>query len=86
MDFAGRLDIMFFRRRGHHLGIGPYGEISTLAFETFEAGGGIVAVVPADPSGQLTFMVSVGAFDRKMRDDTSGPRSPGRCRSGTVAY
>lgn len=58
---GGRFDAIFLRERPTDMGIGPYVDIATHAFDTFEAGGGLSWVVPA---GSTAFMFSGGGFGR----------------------
>lgn len=44
---AGRADAIFFRSRSSDMGLGPYVDVGTTAFDTLQAGGGATWVVPA---------------------------------------
>ena len=58
---GGRFDALFLRDRAGTMALGPYLELQTQAFDTFESGGGVEWLVPA---GDSAFVVSAGAFAR----------------------
>lgn len=58
---GGRLDVLFLREGPTDMAIGPYVDVATHAFDTFEAGGGLSWLVPA---GSTAFVFSGGAFGR----------------------
>src|ERR1700744_4989131 len=61
---GGRFDALFLRDRAEKMAVGPYVDVATEAFDTFEAGGGFTWLVPAwGPA----FMFSAGAFARRSR-------------------
>jgi hypothetical protein len=63
-QLGGRFDLLFGRSSPRHMAIGPYAELTTAAFDTFEGGGGIAWLVPA---GEPAFLFSVGGFARTSR-------------------
>jgi len=58
---GGRLDVLFLREAPGDMAIGPYVDVATHAFDTFETGGGVSWLVPA---GGTAFVLSGGAFGR----------------------
>ena len=58
---GGRFDVLFLRDKPSDMALGPYVDVATHAFDTFEAGGGISWLVPA---GSTAFVFSGGAFGR----------------------
>jgi len=63
-QLGGRLDLLLGREGPHDMAIGPYLELTTAAFDTFEAGGGVAWLVP---TGSPAFVFSVGGFARTSR-------------------
>ncbi len=61
---GGRLDVLLLRERAGTMAIGPYIDVATAAFDTFETGGGLEWLVPA---GDTAFILSAGAFARTSR-------------------
>ena len=61
---GGRLDLLFLRDGPRDMAIGPYVDIATAAFDTFEAGAGIAWLVP---TGSTAFVFSSGGFGRTSR-------------------
>lgn len=61
---GGRLDLLFLREGPRTMGVGPYVEIMTAAFDTFEGGGGLAWLVP---TGATAFVFSGGGFTRTSR-------------------
>jgi hypothetical protein len=61
---GGRLDLLFLRDTPRSMALGPYVEVMTAAFDTFESGGGIGWLIPTGPTA---FVVSAGAFARTSR-------------------
>jgi hypothetical protein len=55
-------DVLFLRKSDHDMGIGPYVETMTVAFETFEAGGGVSWLIPV--TDQVPLVLSFGAHAR----------------------
>ncbi|HSQ68088.1 MAG TPA: hypothetical protein VLM85_32985 [Polyangiaceae bacterium] len=55
-------DVLFFRDRDKDMAIGPYVEVLTVAFETFEAGGGVSWLIPL--TEHLPLVLSAGAHAR----------------------
>jgi hypothetical protein len=58
---GGRFDVLFLREGPRDMGVGPYVDVATAAFDTFEAGGGLSWLLPA---GETAFVLSGGAFAR----------------------
>lgn len=58
---GGRFDVLFLREAPTDMAIGPYVDVATHAFDTFEAGGGLSWLLPA---GSTAFVFSGGAFGR----------------------
>lgn len=55
-------DVLFFRKRDRDFAFGPYVEILSVAFDTFEAGGGVSWLIPmSDP---IPLVLSAGAHAR----------------------
>ena len=63
-QLGGRLDLLLGRTRPSEMAIGPYLELTTAAFDTFEAGGGLAWLVP---TGSTAFVFSAGGFARTSR-------------------
>jgi len=61
---GARLDLSFLRSGPRDMGLGPYVDVATAAFDTFETGGGLAWVVPVDSTA---FVLSGGAFARTSR-------------------
>ena len=61
---GGRFDCLFLRERAGTMAIGPYVDLATEAFDTFQGGGGIEWLVPA---GDSAFVFSTGGFGRTSR-------------------
>ncbi len=61
---GGRLDVLFLRDRPNRMALGPYVDVATAAFDTFETGGGLEWLVPA---WDTAFIFSGGAFARTSR-------------------
>lgn len=61
---GARLDVLFFRERPGHMAFGPYVDIASHAFDTFEAGGGLAWLLPLDATA---FVLSAGSFARTSR-------------------
>ena len=61
---GGRFDALFLRSRAEMMAFGPYVDVATEAFDTFQAGGGLTWLVPA---GGPAFMFSAGGFARTSR-------------------
>jgi len=58
---GGRLDVLFLREGPYDMGIGPYVDVASEAFDTFETGAGVSWLVPA---GGTAFVFSGGGFGR----------------------
>jgi hypothetical protein len=61
---GGRLELLLFRETPRDMAIGPYIDVATAAFDTFESGGGASWLVPTGSAG---FLFSAGAFARTSR-------------------
>ena len=61
---GGRLDMLLLRERAGTMAVGPYVDVATAAFDTFETGGGLEWLIPA---GDTAFILSGGAFARTSR-------------------
>ncbi len=59
---GGRADVLFLRERDKDMAIGPYVELATEAFRSFEAGGGADWLVPV--SDVFPFVISAGLAAR----------------------
>jgi hypothetical protein len=58
---GGRFDVLFLRSAPGDMALGPYVDVATHAFDTFETGGGLSWLVPA---GSTAFVFSGGGFGR----------------------
>ena len=63
-QLGGRLDLLFLREAPRDMALGPYVEVTTAAFDTFEGGGGLAWLVP---TGSTAFVFSGGGFARTSR-------------------
>jgi hypothetical protein len=61
---GARLDLLFLRDAPRDMAIGPYFEVVTAAFDTFEGGGGVAWLVP---TGSTAFVLSGGGIARTSR-------------------
>ncbi len=61
---GGRLDMLLLRDRAGTMALGPYVDVATAAFDTFETGGGLEWLVP---TGDAALILSAGAFARTSR-------------------
>jgi hypothetical protein len=61
---GGRFDVLFLRDRANRMALGPYIDVATAAFDTFETGGGLEWLLPA---GDTAFILSGGGFARTSR-------------------
>lgn len=61
---GGRFDLLLLRERANTMALGPYVDVATFAFDTFEAGGGLEWLVPV---GDAAMIVSAGPFARTSR-------------------
>jgi hypothetical protein len=61
---GGRLDVLLLRERAGAMALGPYVDVATAAFDTFETGGGLEWLIPA---GDTAFVLSGGGFARTSR-------------------
>lgn len=60
---GARGDVLFLRERGRDMAIGPYVDVATASFETFEAGGGVSWLLPV--RDDLPLVLSFGGFERR---------------------
>ena len=63
-QLGGRLDLLFLRESPRDMALGPYVEVTSAAFDTFEGGGGLAWLVP---TGSTAFVLSGGGFARTSR-------------------
>jgi hypothetical protein len=61
---GGRFDMLLLRERANRMALGPYIDVTTAAFDTFETGGGLEWLVP---TGDAALILSAGAFARTSR-------------------
>lgn len=61
---GGKADVLFLRERSRGMGLGPYVDVATAAFDTLELGGGVDWLVPV---GGPAFVFSAGSFARTSR-------------------
>lgn len=61
---GGRFDVLLLRQSPRDMAVGPYVDVATEAFDTFQAGGGLEWLVPA---GDTAFIFSGGGFGRTSR-------------------
>lgn len=61
---GGRFDVLLLRERANTMALGPYVDVATAGFSTFESGGGLEWLVPA---GDTAFILSGGGFARTSR-------------------
>lgn len=61
---GGRFDALFLRERAGLMALGPYIDVATEAFDTFQTGGGLEWLIPA---GEPAFILSAGGFARTSR-------------------
>lgn len=62
-------DTIFLRRKQTDVGLGPYVQLATASFQTFEAGGGAALLLP---TGGPVFIVSAGPHFRVDGDARPG--------------
>ena len=61
LHLGGRFDVLFLRSSQRDMGIGPYVDVGTSGFDSFESGGGLEWLIPA---GSTSFILSGGAEAR----------------------
>jgi hypothetical protein len=61
---GGRFDVLLLRDAPRDMALGPYVEVMTAGFDTFEAGGGVAWLIPTGPTA---FVLSGGGFARTSR-------------------
>lgn len=64
LHLGGQFDVLFLRKRSEDMAVGPYVNVATNAFDTFEAGGGASWLIPA---GSTAFVLSAGGLARTSR-------------------
>lgn len=80
-----RGDVLFGRSKNSDFGLGPYAEVSTLAFTEVQFGGGLSVLLPV--IDYLPIVVSGGAYGRKGIDDFGvEPGVTGQIFWGTRSY
>lgn len=81
-ELGGRANLIFLRNRSSDMGLGPYIDIQTVAFDRLDTGGGLDWVVPGLGG---SFILSGGAFGRF---EPGGPRAGalGRLFWGAHSY
>lgn len=63
-QLGGRVDLLLLREGPRQMALGPYVDVATAAFDTFETGGGLSWLVPVDATA---FILSAGALARTSR-------------------
>ena len=61
LHLGGRFDVLFLRTSQRDMGLGPYVDVGTSGFDSFEGGGGLEWLIPA---GGTSFILSGGAEAR----------------------
>jgi hypothetical protein len=61
---GARVDFLFARSGPREMALGPYLDVVTAGFDTFEGGGGVAWLVP---TGSTAFVFSAGGFARTSR-------------------
>ena len=61
LHLGGRFDVLFLRQSQRDMGLGPYVDVGTSGFDSFETGGGLSWLIPA---GATSFVASGGAEAR----------------------
>jgi hypothetical protein len=61
---GGRWDLLLGRDQANRMAVGPYVDVATEAFDTFQAGSGVEWLVPA---GETALILSGGGFGRTSR-------------------
>lgn len=61
---GARLDVLLLRSGPRDMALGPYIDVLTAGFDTFESGGGMAWLVP---TGSTAFVFSAGGFARTSR-------------------
>ncbi len=70
-----RGDVMFLRKGDRDMAIGPYVETLTVAFETFEVGGGVSWLIPM--TEHIPLVLSFGAHARGYNNAVGSGWEPG---------
>jgi hypothetical protein len=58
---GGRFDVLLLRERAGTMAVGPYVDVATAAFDTFETGGGVEWLIPI---GDTALIASAGGVGR----------------------
>jgi hypothetical protein len=82
MGFHG--DVLFLRKSDHDFAIGPYVEALTVAFETFEFGGGLSFLIPV--SEHFPLVLSAGLHARAFENNGWEPGMHARLWMGSRSY
>ena len=82
MGFHG--DVLFLRKSDHDFAIGPYVEALTVAFETFEFGGGVSFLIPV--SEHFPLVLSAGLHARAFENNGWEPGMHARVWMGSRSY
>lgn len=61
LHLGGRFDVLFLRERPTSMGVGPYIDLATEAYDTFQTGGGVEWLIP---TGGTALILSGGGFAR----------------------
>jgi hypothetical protein len=61
---GGYADVLFFRRRGSDMAVGPFAELLTTNFASMQVGGGLAWLIPMI-APDLPFVVSTGFSGRR---------------------
>jgi hypothetical protein len=79
-----RGDLLLFRRRESDMAVGPYVDVATAAFDTFEAGGGIEWLVPV--TREVPAILSFGGLARDAPGTGWGPSLEATLFLGSRSY
>jgi hypothetical protein len=82
MGFHG--DVLFFRKSDRDFAFGPYVEALTVAFETFEFGGGVSWLIPV--SEHFPLVLSAGLHARAFENNGWEPGMHARIWMGSRSY
>lgn len=69
LHLGGRFDVIFLRESQRDMGLGPYIDVGTSGFDSFEAGGGLSWLIPA---GGTSFIAS-GGTEARVAGGTTEP-------------
>jgi hypothetical protein len=82
MGFHG--DVLFFRKSDRDFAFGPYIDVLTVAFETFEFGGGVSFLIPV--TEHFPLVVSAGLHARAFENNGWEPGMHARIWMGSRSY